>query len=301
MSNPIITKYGSLKNGFTLILLVFSIAILAAIVTTSGIFSDSGTGQFNYRSIRGENVSIYGKGIYQHMSEEVAIQGIAQDYVTLCIAIPLLLTALYFALKGSLKWLFILSGTLGYFFVTFLFYLTMAMYNQFYLAYVALLGASFFSFIISLLNFDLNQLASKFSEDTPVKLSGGFLIFNSIAIALLWLSIILPPLFDRTIYPKATEHYTTLIVQGLDLGILLPASFICGSLFIRKKPWGYLLAPVYFVFLSLLMTALTAKVIAMKFAAYNVVPAVFIIPTFNLVSVICAVIILRNTTTAKSP
>jgi len=129
---------------------------------------------------------------------------------------------------------------------------------------------------------------------TPAKWTGSFLIFNSIVIALLWLSIVVPPLLNGTIIPSQVEHYTTLIVQGLDLGILLPAAFISGVLFIRKKHYGYLLAPVYFIFLSLLMTALSAKVIAMKILGYNVIPVIFIIPAFNLITIICTIIILNK-------
>jgi hypothetical protein len=101
-------------------------------------------------------------------------------------------------------------------------------------------------------------------------------------------------LLNGTIVPVQVEHYTTLIVQGLDLGILLPAAFITGLLFIRKKPIGYLLGPIYLVFLSLLMCALTAKVTAMAILGYNVIPVVFIIPIFTLITIACTVIILRN-------
>jgi hypothetical protein len=47
-----------------------------------GIFSNAGNGPYKYSSIRGKEVLIYGKGIYRHMSAEVAPQGIAQDYVS---------------------------------------------------------------------------------------------------------------------------------------------------------------------------------------------------------------------------
>lgn len=90
------------------------------------------------------------------------------------------------------------------------------------------------------------------------------------------------------------EHYTTLIVQGLDLGILLPAAFTCGVLFIKKRTPGYLLAPVYFIFLSLLTTALTAKVVAMYGLGYNVIPVIFIIPAFNLLTILSTIAIFKN-------
>lgn len=48
------------------------------------------------------------------------------------------------------------------------------------------------------------------------------------------------------------------------------------------------------VFLSLLMTALTIKIIAMKTLGYNVIPAIFIIPVFNLLVIYSTIILLKN-------
>lgn len=283
-----------MKYKKPLTILVPLIIFFAIAATSIGIFSSDGTGQYEYKSIRGKTVTIYGKGLYRHMSAEVAPQGIAQDYITLFIGIPLLLISFFMAQKGSLKGKYLFAGTLGYFLVTYLFYTVMGMYNTLYLAYVILIGASFYSFILTILSYNVNNLQSSFKPSTPVKTIGGFLIFVSVAIASLWLSIVVPPLLNGTIIPVQVEHYTTLIVQGLDLSILLPAAFISGVLLIRKKTFGYLLAPVYFVFLSLLMTALTAKIIALKILGYNVIPVIFIIPTFNLVTIICTIIILKN-------
>lgn len=277
-----------------LTILAFLIVIFAIAVTTIAIFSNDGNGQYEYTSIRGKTVMIYGKGLYKDMSAEVAPQGIAQDYVTFFIAIPLLIISFLKAREGSLKGRYLLAGTLGYFLVTYLFYTVMAMYNAMFLVYVILMGSSFYSFILIILSFDTNALQNSFKPSAPVKITGGFLVFNSLVIGLLWLSIVVPPLLDGTVIPLQVEHYTTLIVQGLDLGILLPASFISGVLLIRKKPFGYLFTPVYFVFLSLLMTALSAKIIAMKILGYNVIPAILIIPAFNIITIICTVILLKN-------
>ena len=285
---------GKMLQKKTLSLLVFLIVVVAIVATTMGIFSNEGTGSYQYNSIRGKSVTIYGKGLYRHMSAEVAPQGIAQDYITLFIGIPCLLISFFLALKGSLRGRFMLAGTLGYFFITYLFYTVMGMYNEMFLGYVLLAGTSFFAFVLVLASFDPNHLLLIFSPSAPVRLAGGFLIFTSITIALLWLSIILPPILDGSIIPVQAEHYTTLIVQGLDLAILLPSAIVIAILFIRRKPSGYLLCPVYFIFLSLLMTALTAKVVAMSILGFNVFPVIFIIPAFNLLTIICTVTILRR-------
>ena len=282
-----------MKNKNLITVLVLCIALLSVFATCGGIFTKTGDGPKQYISVRGQQVMLYGKGLYRHMSAEVAPQGIAQDYVTLFIGVPLLLFSLIAARKNQLKGRYLLTGTVGYFLVTYLFYLVMGMYNELFLAYVALAGLSFFLFVALLSGFNIGELPNAFSRFTPVKSTAAFLIFTAVSIAFLWLSIVLPPLLDGSVIPIQTEHYTTLIVQGLDLAILLPAAIVSAVLFLKKKPLGYLLFPVYLVFLSILMTALTAKVIAMGMLGYNVIPVVFIIPTFNVLSVVCTIAIVR--------
>ncbi|MFO8062757.1 MAG: hypothetical protein R6U31_07525 [bacterium] len=289
-----------MKHKKTLLILVILITILSGIAALTGVMSNEGEESHKYESIRGETVEIYGRGIYEHMSKEVAIQGIAQDYVTLLLGIPGLIIALIFALRGSLKARFVLSGITGYFLVTYLFYTAMAMYNHLFLVYASLLGLSFFAFILSLYSFDITGIKNYFKEDAAVRFGGAFLVFNAVMIALLWLSVIIPPLLEGTVYPSSLEHYTTLIVQGFDLGLLLPAAVVTGILALRKRPFGYLFTPVYLVFLSLLMAALTAKLIAMGINGYAIVPAIFIIPVFMIVAFISSIIIIGNVNDLKT-
>jgi len=283
-----------MRNQKSITVLTSVIILLSAIAALTGVLSSGGPGSFEYESIRGETVQIYGKGVYRHMSAEVAPQGIAQDVVTLIIGLPLLLFSLVYARKGSLKARFILAGTLGYFLVTYLFYLVMGMYNVLFLVYAALLGTSFFAFTTTLFSFDLNRLPQVFSKSVPVKTAGGFLILNALLIALLWLEIVVPPLLDGSVIPTETEHYTTLIVQGLDLGLLLPLAVAAGILFIQKKPIGFLAAPVYLVFLSILMIALIGKIIAIGLLGQNIIPVVFIIPAIALTSITLTVLVLNG-------
>ena len=283
-----------MRNQKSITVLTSVIILLSAIAALTGVLSSAGPGSFEYESIRGETVQIYGKGVYRHMSAEVAPQGIAQDVVTLIIGLPLLLFSLVYARKGSLKARFILAGTLGYFLVTYLFYLVMGMYNVLFLVYAALLGTSFFAFTTTLFSFDLNRLPQAFSKSVPVKTAGGFLILNALLIALLWLEIVVPPLLDGSVIPAETEHYTTLIVQGLDLGLLLPLAVAAGILFIQKKPIGFLAAPVYLVFLSILMIALIGKIIAIGLLGQNIIPVVFIIPAIALTSITLTVLVLNG-------
>jgi hypothetical protein len=137
------------------------------------------------------------------------------------------------------------------------------------------------------------EMISAIEKKFLLKSLSGFLIFTSVTIGLLWLSIVIPPALDGSV-PVETEHYTTLVVQALDLSILLPASFISGVLLIKRNPYGYKLASVYIIFLAILMTALTAKVIAMRSLGYNVIPVIFIIPVFNACALVLAGITVKS-------
>jgi hypothetical protein len=280
------------KNQITL--LVLFISVVAIIATSFGIFSSQGTGEYIYKSIRGEDVTIYGKGIYQHMSADVAIQGIAQDYVTLFIGVPLLLAALCFARKGSLRGRIVLSGVAGYFLLTYLFYTAMAMYNIMFLAYVFLLSASFFTVILTLFSYDFSKIKAIFRSEKLVRTAGLFLLFNGSMVALLWFSTVLPPLLNGSIYPAGLQHYTTLIVQGFDLGLFLPMAFVAGILARKKNVYGYLFTIIYVIFLTLLMTALTSKILFMANAGANVIPVIFIMPTIGLISLIFSILLIKN-------
>ncbi|MDA1478019.1 hypothetical protein [Bacillus changyiensis] len=283
-----------MKFQKTLTVLILIIVVFAVFAATIGIFSEGGPGEFEMTSVRGETVLIYGKGIYKHMSSEVAIQGIAQDGVTLLVAVPLLLLSLFLSRRGSVKARLMLSGTLLYFLLTYLFYLVMAMYNQLFLVYIILLTASFFSFVLSILSHDWNLGKSIFRNQLSVKLIGGFLIFNAILIGGMWLSIIVYPLINGK-YPETLEHYTTLPVQGLDLALFLPLSFLSGLFVIQKKPVGYIGSAIYLVFLSLIMIALLSKILFAIFVnGADGIPAIIIIPVINLVTIILAVYTIKS-------
>ncbi len=283
-----------MKNQRTITILTILIALLSAFATLTGILSDEGPGTHTHTSVRGQVVEIHGKGIYRHMSADVAVQGIAQDYVTLFAGVPLLLTGLLLSRRRSLRGRFILAGTSLYFFVTYLFYLTMGTYNALFLVYAALLACSFFLLLLVLLSFHMAELPGIFDPKTPVKFAGGFLLANVAAIGLLWLSVVVPPLVDGTIYPPSLRHYTTLIVQGLDLGLLLPAGFVAAILLLKRDPMGLLTGTTYLGFLSLLMAALLAKLAGMALAGVSVIPAIFIIPVLWLLATISFIRVLGH-------
>lgn len=275
-----------MKYSKQLKMLVPIIALASATEALFGIFSNDGGGTYWYKSIRNEMVQIYGRGVYRHMTTDVAVQGIAQDYVTLFLAIPLLFISFFQSVKGSVKWKMAFSGVLLYFLLTYMFYIGIAMYNEMFLVAVAALFSSLFAFILNLISFDFDEIKNHFENPKPLKRASIFLIFVAVMMASLWFSVIIPPMLDGSFYPKSLAHYSTLIVQGYDLGIFLPLALISGILGLQKHPFSYVLIPTYLVFLSVLLSALLSKIIFMANVGANVIPVIFIIPVLLLLTLL---------------
>lgn len=283
-----------MKYEKTVSFLVLCVVILSLAASAIGIFSGQGSGEYEYESIRGEAVRIYGSGLYKHDSVSVVAQGKAQDIITVVLGIPLLIISLILSRRGSLKGRLLLAGTLGYFLYTYMSYVFLWMYNPLFLVYVILMSASFFSFVLTLMSFDLEDLTSRFSKRLPVRLLGGFQIFFSVALAMLWLGRIIPPLINGTV-PLGLEHYTTLVIQGMDLGFIVPAAFVSGVLLINRKPFGYLLSSVIIIKGITMGTALTAMIIGQALAGVKMSLAeIVMFPVINLVIVYFLVLILKN-------
>ncbi|MRN54495.1 hypothetical protein [Paenibacillus monticola] len=285
-----------MKHMRTVTILSVLISVLAAVAAGYGLFSgSSGSGdEYTFTTLWGEAVQIYGTGVYSHESVSMAAQAKGQDAVTLLMAIPLLLISLLMTAKGLVKGRLLLAGTLGYFLYTYASYSFLAMFNPLFLVYVMLLSASFFAFILTLLSFDKDRLHTYFKKSFPAKALGSFLLFIAFMILMLWLGKIINPLLSGTV-PEGLEHYSTLVIQALDLAIVVPVATVTGILLIRRQPIGYLMAAVVIFKAVTLLTAISAMLVAMVVAGEEVSSAELVIfPVFNVGVIVCMIILLRN-------
>ncbi|MCL2114908.1 MAG: hypothetical protein FWH29_01635 [Methanobrevibacter sp.] len=274
-------------------LLVVLIIILSFIVAGYGFFSNENIGEFEtFQAINGETVTLYGKGLYYKDSIAMASQARAQDFVTLVFGIPLLIFSLILANKSSIRGKLLLTGTIGYFLYTYVSYSFLTMYNQFFLIYVLLMSLSFFAFLINITSNELKELKNHFNQKFPRKYVGIFNIIIGIGICLLWLGVILPSIEKA---PAVLEHYTTLVIQALDLGFIVPAAILSGMLLIKNKSLGYLFAPVIIIKGVTLILAIVMMLIFMAFSGVNIsIVETIIFPLFAIILMTNLYLIIKN-------
>lgn len=288
-----------MKNVKMMMILLGLITLLSSVASLSGLFYSEVSGDMLHVSVFDEQVQLKGTGLYKNDSVSVAAQGIASDFVTIVLAVPMLVISAYFAFKGSFKGKLALTGTLGYFLYTYMSYTFLWMYNPLFLGYVALMSLSFYAFVLMLTSFELNSIGAHFKASLPVKYLGGFQIFIGIMLLFLWLGKIVPTIsYDDMLTvtaPVGLEHYTTLVIQGMDLGFIVPTAFLSGLAILNRKPIGYLLSSVVIFKAITMLTAITAMMINMALSGVTISPVeVTVFLAFDLLAAGALIQLLRN-------
>jgi hypothetical protein len=270
------------------------IVVMAVIAAGIGLFWQDGGHTFLFTTLHGQTVQIYGQGLYHYDTVASASQEKGQDVVTLLVGIPLLVLSLLLYPRGSLRGQLLLTGTLGYFLYTYGSMAFLTAYNPLFLVYVALFSASLFAFVLALTSIDMQALPSHFSAHLPRRSIAVFLLAIGLFLLLLWLGLIVPPLIAGQA-PRGLESTTTLVIQALDLGVIVPVVFLSGILLLRRAPLGYLLASIVLVKTMTLGTAVSAMVVGQLLAGVELgISEIVGFPLLALIGIGMTVVLLRN-------
>ena len=183
---------------------------------------------------------------------------------------------------------------MGYFLYTYASFVFGAAYNVLFLLYVALFSLGLITFIESLLAIDVAALPGRFSPRLPRRSIAAFLWAVAGFLLLAWLGRIVPALRAGA-PPYGLESYTTLVIQALDLGLIVPAAAIAGVQLLKRRPLGYLLASIVLVKGLTLALAVSAMAVNMKLAGVAVkTEEMVMFPLLTVVGLVMTVILLKH-------
>jgi len=281
-----------MKLNRALRILVPVIMLFALVAAVGGLYPADGK-PFSLINFRGEEVTINARGLYYWDTVSSAAQMQANDAITLFLALPLLGVSFRLTQKGSLRGRLLLTGTLGFILYT---YITMsfgAAYNPFFLIYVALFSLSLFAFVLSMMSFDVDALPARFSQKLPRKWIAGLLFFAAAFLSLAWLGRIAQTFTPGAV--PALENTTSMFIQAMDLGIVVPVCVLSAVLLLRRSPWGYLLASVGLVKFLTLGTAVSLMGLNMARVGVPISPLELVIFSgMALAGIITTIILLKN-------
>lgn len=210
------------------------------------------------------SAGLFLKGTYARETTSYALQSVGQDIENI-VAAAVLLLAVYFASKGSLKAFLVWMGVLLALIYSYVIYAFAVHFNSLFLVYVAILGLSFYTLVGSLMHLHLEDLQPSFVANTKAGLVSVFLLVIAILFYFQWLSEDIPALLMGKVPQSVVENgLLTNPVHVLDMGLLLPAMIITSILLWRRKLLGYILAIPLLVFSILTGIGILAIFVAMS-------------------------------------
>ncbi|MHB1483822.1 MAG: hypothetical protein ACYCYI_04075 [Saccharofermentanales bacterium] len=212
--------------------------LLLAVITITGLLSFNTDHSYLITNQYGNEVRLFGSGIYAHDSYFKAPIFIGSDFTMLFLVVPLMAIALIKEVRDrtlkSKLYLTAINAVVLYYAMSIAFGI---IYNSYHLLYIALFACSLFSLITLIIGLDTRALQNALSWELPSRGIRIFLIFSGISLFIAWLPDIVPTIISRTSLPLI-EVYTTEITYVLDMGILSPLMFICLILLNKKDGLG---------------------------------------------------------------
>jgi hypothetical protein len=179
------------------------------------------------------------------------------DWITLVVAVPLLVVALLMARGGSVRGLLLWFGVIWYGTYNYAYYLFGAALNPFFLLYIIAFVLSAITLIFALSHLEVTAIAASFRPTTPVRVIGGYLAFVGFGLASVWTSMWAAYAFAGRPTPVEPEVFK--LVAALDMSFMVTTLMFGGVLLWRRNVWGYVVAAIASIQASLYLLVLSVN------------------------------------------
>lgn len=239
------------------------VALLAGAASALGVFA-RGDGTFaTVTSARGEIYEVATSGVYADNARQVVAEGVGWDVFTLVVAVPLLLVGAALVVRGSFRGALLAAGMLGYFAYTYLEYAVTWAFGPLFGLFVGICAGS----LVGLLGMGAMVahagVRERFSDEFPRRAWAGLSIGMAFLLTVLWIGRIAEGLAADT---PVLHGETTMTVQALDLGLVVPASVMLAILALRRIPAALAAVAAF----AVTFVAMSAAIASMMVSAWLV-------------------------------
>ena len=242
----------------TITWLSYGIALLLLVTTGVGLLYTTGGETFTVTNIYGDQIEMYGDGIYTYNSVLKAGTNKGTDAVMAVVAFAFLLATRKRDKSAVANFLHVgLLTPILYCATSYAFAVT---YNRLFLVYLLLFSLSLFTFILSLRQLIIDDNIPQNLLNKKLTGTAAFMMISGCS-TLVWLMFIIPSVVTG-MPMEIIEIYTTEPTFIIDLGIILPATFICGIMLLKQKRIGYQLVPILLTLLIVVGMCVISQTIA---------------------------------------
>lgn len=247
-----------------------AIAVLAGVAAAFGVFARGDGTYVSVVSARGETYEMATTGVYAYNAMRVVAEGVGWDVFTLLVAAPTLLLAAVLLARGSFSATLVTGGMLGYFVYMYLEYTVTWAFGPLFPLFVVILAASLIALIGVGALVQQMGLQDRFGDAFPRRTWAVVGVGMAVMLTAMWSARIAGAL---TANVPALEGETTMTVQALDLGVMVPVTFVLVALALRRRPVG-LAASAAFVITYVAMSAAIGSMLISAWITSGVLDAV---------------------------
>jgi len=245
-------------------------------------------------SIRGEGVTLHGRGLYRYDTVFIAEGSRGTDAVTVVLGVPLLVVATLLAYRRGSRRAGLLAGALTYFLYVYASRALSNAFNPLFLLYIVVFSASLFGVLLVVIALNRAGLDEGLAGRAPHRGLVWFLTACGLLTAIVWLA----PLTDALVTgspPQLLDTYTTSVTDVLDLGLIVPTLFVAAALVRRRAVLGYVLAATLIVLLVLIAATIVEGTVLQLSARMSFTPEQVVGPIagFLVLAVIGLVLLVR--------
>lgn len=258
MSSPL--EVPMKRTGAAMTVLVGGVASVTGILAAIGVFGRSGESA-TVTSVRGETYRMTTSGVYAFNAQRVVAEGIGWDVFTLFFVVPALFASMPLLARGSFRARLVVLGLFAYLFYQYLMYALTWAFGPLLLPFIALFALSLSGSVWIASSLARESLTSRFDERFPRRGMAALCFVLAFALVAMWLQRIAVGL-RGDLAGAMLLGQTTLVVQALDLGLVVPLAIFTGVKVLQRGPVGAILASVVAVKAVAMASAICAMVIA---------------------------------------
>jgi len=210
--------------------------------------------------VRGEKYEMIIDGIYKYNSKRMVAEGVGWDIFTLFIVLPCLLIVIPSLAKGSQKARLFTIGLLAYLFYQYFMYSLAWAFGPLFLLFILIYALCLWGIIWITGTVDIKELEKNLKKKFPIKSIIALSIFLGLLLSIMWLQRIIAGL-KGDLNSAMLLGQTTMVVQAMDLGLLVPLSIYNAYLLWKKKTLGYFISSIIVIKAVAMAGAICAMVI----------------------------------------
>lgn len=174
------------------------------------------------------------------------------DVVTLVLVVPVLITSMALARRGSVRATVVWIGALAYAVYNYAYYVFGASFNDAFLIHIAIFSSSILALVLAISSLDVVATAEPLRHSRLARWIAAFLTLVGVGQGGLWVFVIVRYAVTGEVLadiPVRGQH----VVFALDLSLLVPTLAVSGVLLWRRTPIGYVAAGIASVMGSLVL------------------------------------------------